>query len=87
MLFLFGFIFFLIKSLGEPLQEAAPHFQSHFPISSYEFPIIEFSLGLLVIHLGLLTVHLWMPWRALCPVAGALGWELGCVGLPKQMFS
>lgn len=56
-LFLFGFIFFPIKSLGEPPQEAAPRFQSHFLILSYEFPIIEFSLGLLVIHLGLLTVH------------------------------
>lgn len=57
MLFLFGFIFFPIKSLGDPPQEVDPCFQSHFLISSSEFPIIEFSLGLLVVHLGSLAFH------------------------------
>lgn len=51
-LFLVGFIFFPIKSLGELPQEVAPCFQSHFLIPSSEFPVIGLSLGLLVVHLA-----------------------------------
>lgn len=52
MLFLFGFIVFPIKSLGEPPQEVAPRLQSHFLISSSEFPGIGLSPGLLAVHLA-----------------------------------
>lgn len=55
MLFLLGFIFFPIKSLGEPPQEVAPCFQSHFLISGSESPIIEFCLGLSPSHSSWLT--------------------------------